>query len=86
MPRIDYERKRGRFGVVTDQDRSTDPEAGSARKPRWKRPPAALFDPSKVADRVSSEGSYVIFEGNRYDSNGFLRKDFRMHTVVSNDN
>lgn len=52
------------------------------RKGRWKRPPAALFDPSKVADRISNSGSFVVFEGNQYDSAGFLRKDFRINAVV----
>lgn len=59
-----------------------DPSGNVNRKFNWKRPPAALFDPSKVSDRISTNGRYVVFEGNQYDSAGFLLKDFRINTVV----
>lgn len=50
---------------------------------RFKRPAQTLFNPSKLADRVQREGTLFIFEGNRYDSDGFLHKQFRMNAVVS---
>uniref|UniRef100_A0A0X3PF05 Transcription elongation factor SPT5 n=1 Tax=Schistocephalus solidus TaxID=70667 RepID=A0A0X3PF05_SCHSO len=76
VPRIDYDRRRGQL-----REDSNDTEAN--KKARWKRPPPALFDPNKVADRITTEGSYVIFEGNHYDSSGFLRKDFRINAVIA---
>ncbi|VDL95734.1 unnamed protein product, partial [Schistocephalus solidus] len=75
VPRIDYDRRRGQL-----REDSNDTEAN--KKARWKRPPPALFDPNKVADRITTEGSYVIFEGNHYDSSGFLRKDFRINAIA----
>uniref|UniRef100_A0A5K3FUP0 Transcription elongation factor SPT5 n=1 Tax=Mesocestoides corti TaxID=53468 RepID=A0A5K3FUP0_MESCO len=86
VPRIDYDRKRNRFGAIGEEDGKSSGEqkgASSARKGRWKRPPAVLFDPAKVSDRISSAGSFILFEGNQYDSAGFLRKDFRMNAVIA---
>lgn len=81
LPRIDYERKRGRFGKPVEAA-SGDPSEPQ-RKQRFKRPPAAPFDPTKVADRITSQsGGFTVFEGNQYDSAGFLRKDFRLNLVV----
>ncbi|VDP94227.1 unnamed protein product [Echinostoma caproni] len=73
IPRIDYDRRRGRT-VAEEEDNKFK---------RFKRPAQALFMSSKVPDRVQRDGSYMIFEGNRYDHLGFLHKAFRMNTVVS---
>ncbi|KAL5112988.1 Transcription elongation factor SPT5 [Taenia crassiceps] len=83
VPRIDYDRKRNRFDDGDGGEGSAQGSAPVSRKGRWKRPPAALFDPSKVADRISNSGSFVVFEGNQYDSAGFLRKDFRINAVIA---
>lgn len=79
IPRIDYDRKRNR----NLDDKVQPSEAMGKQKPRWKRPTATLFDQNKVSDRITMDGSYVIFENNRYDSAGFLRKEFRINAVVS---
>ncbi|VDN98167.1 unnamed protein product [Rodentolepis nana] len=81
VPRIDYERKRNR--MFESEPVNGDPSLSANRKFNWKRPPAALFDPTKVSDRISTSGRYVVFEGNQYDSAGFLLKDFRINTVIS---
>ncbi|KAM3174690.1 hypothetical protein ACTXT7_010041 [Hymenolepis weldensis] len=81
VPRIDYDRKRNR--IFESEPPNGDPSGNANRKFNWKRPPAALFDPSKVSDRISTNGRYVVFEGNQYDSAGFLLKDFRINTVIS---
>ncbi|KAK4470075.1 hypothetical protein MN116_006539 [Schistosoma mekongi] len=72
VPRIDYERKR---------NRGTEAEDNNIKLKRFKRPAPSLFNASKLADRVQRDGSSVVFEGNRYDADGFLHKQFRMNAV-----
>ncbi|KAL3318540.1 Transcription elongation factor SPT5 [Cichlidogyrus casuarinus] len=69
VPRIDYERYK--------------PDYKQSDERRFKRPPAQLLDRSKVKDRLHSEGSYVVLSGNRFDSDGFLRKDFRLNAIIT---
>ncbi|CAH8588752.1 unnamed protein product [Schistosoma curassoni] len=73
VPRIDYERKRNR-GTETDDNNKFK---------RFKRPAPALFNASKLSDRVQRDGSSLVFEGNRYDTDGFLHKQFRINAVFT---
>ncbi|OON21811.1 Supt5 repeat protein, partial [Opisthorchis viverrini] len=73
IPRIDYDRRRSR---------ATAEEEDSNKTQRFRRPPQALFAPNKALDRIQRDGSWTIFEGNRYDSDGFLHKQFRISAVV----
>lgn len=75
IPRIDYERRRNRALAAEEDDGN--------RMKRFKRPAQALFVQTKVSDMIQRDGSYTLFEGNRYDSDGFLHKQFRMNAVVS---
>ncbi|VDP39622.1 unnamed protein product [Schistosoma margrebowiei] len=72
VPRIDYERKRNR-GTETDDNNKFK---------RFKRPAPALFNASKLSDRVQRDGSSLVFEGNRYDTDGFLHKQFRINAFT----
>nr|CAH8858099.1 unnamed protein product [Trichobilharzia regenti] len=74
VPRIDYERKR---------NRGMEPEEDTNKFKRFKRPAPALFNASKLADRVQRDGSSLVFEGNRYDADGFLHKQFRISAVFT---
>ncbi|KAA3674412.1 transcription elongation factor SPT5 [Paragonimus westermani] len=75
IPRIDYDRRRSATGA--------DDLSDTGKVKRFKRPPQALFTASKALDRIQRDGSWTVFEGNRYDSDGFLHKQFRMSAVVS---
>ncbi|KAF8568390.1 hypothetical protein P879_04347 [Paragonimus westermani] len=75
IPRIDYDRRRSATGA--------DDLSDTGKVKRFKRPPQALFAASKALDRIQRDGSWTVFEGNRYDSDGFLHKQFRMSAVVS---
>ncbi|XP_050095989.1 transcription elongation factor SPT5 [Anopheles aquasalis] len=76
LPRIDYTRLRG--ALRTTQQESSD----SKRKKR--RPAAKSFDPEAIraiGGEVTSDGDFLIFEGNRYSRKGFLYKAFTMSAV-----
>ncbi|RWS12398.1 transcription elongation factor SPT5-like protein, partial [Dinothrombium tinctorium] len=76
IPRIDYTRKRGAL-------RTTENEASAKRK-RTKRPVAKLFDIDAVraiGGEVTSDGDFMVFEGNRY-RRGFLFKNFLISAIV----
>ncbi|CAH8566728.1 unnamed protein product [Heterobilharzia americana] len=77
VPRIDYERKRNRGTEAEDDNNSNN------KFRRFKRPAPALFNASKLADRVQRDGSSLVFEGNRYDADGFLHKQFRINAVFT---
>lgn len=80
IPRIDYSRLRGAL-------RNTENEAANAaaaKRKRFKRPAAKLFDQDAVraiGGEVSTDGDFIIFESNRY-RRGFLYKQFNMNTVL----
>ncbi|CAH8527312.1 unnamed protein product [Schistosoma turkestanicum] len=80
VPRIDYERKRNR-GMDLENDINNNNNITKFK--RFKRPAPALFNASKLADRIQRDGSSMIFEGNRYDADGFLHKQFRINAVFT---
>lgn len=62
LPRIDYTRLRGAL-------KTTQPEDPNKRK-RKRRPPAKPFDQEAIraiGGEVTSDGDFLVFEGNRYD-------------------
>ncbi|XP_052861646.1 transcription elongation factor SPT5 [Anopheles cruzii] len=76
LPRIDYTRLRGAL-------RTTQQE-GSDSKRKKRRPAAKSFDPEAIraiGGEVTSDGDFLIFEGNRYSRKGFLYKAFTMSAV-----
>lgn len=79
LPRIDYTRLRGAL-------RTTQSDAdGGKRKPK-RKPPAKPFDPEAIraiGGEVTSDGDFLIFEGNRYSRKGFLYKNFLMSAILA---
>ncbi|PSN34935.1 Transcription elongation factor SPT5 [Blattella germanica] len=50
-----------------------------------RRPPPKLFDPESIrgiGGEITSDGDFLIFEGNRYSRKGFLYKNFAMSAVL----
>lgn len=79
MPRIDYTRMRGAL-------RTTQNEVDDAKRKRKRRPPAKPFDPEAIraiGGEVTSDGDFLMFEGNRYSRKGFLYKNFILSAVLS---
>ncbi|XP_013782146.1 transcription elongation factor SPT5-like [Limulus polyphemus] len=77
IPRIDYTRLRGALRV-----QQNEPE----KRKRNKRPPTKLFDYSAIkaiGGEVTKDGDFVIFEGNRYSSKGFLYKAFATSAIIA---
>ncbi|XP_040298487.1 transcription elongation factor SPT5 isoform X1 [Bufo bufo] len=76
IPRIDYERIKARMSL----------KDWFAKRKRFRRPPQRLFDTEKIRSLggdVSSDGDFLIFEGNRYSRKGFLFKSFAMSAVIT---
>ncbi|KAG8193552.1 hypothetical protein JTE90_003761 [Oedothorax gibbosus] len=74
IPRVDYTKKRGAL-------RSIEPE----KRKKGKKPPAKLFDVDAIRSlggEVSTDGDYLIFEGNRYSRKGFLFKSFAKSALI----
>ncbi|XP_046987782.1 transcription elongation factor SPT5 [Schistocerca americana] len=79
LPRIDYTRLRGAL-------RTSQPDNDSAKRKKKVRPPAKPFDPEAIraiGGEVTSDGDFLIFEGNRYSRKGFLYKNFTMSAIVA---
>uniref|UniRef100_T1IQH2 Transcription elongation factor SPT5 n=1 Tax=Strigamia maritima TaxID=126957 RepID=T1IQH2_STRMM len=77
MPRIDYTRMRGALRNSTNEQEN--------KKKRKKRPAAKLFDIDairKIGGEVTTDGDFLIFEGNRYSRKGFLYKNFAMSAII----
>lgn len=79
LPRIDYSRKRGalRFGSQANH---------SDKKNLNKRYASKKFDPAlirQIGGEITNDGDYLLFEGNRYTSQGFLYKRFPMNAILS---
>ncbi|KAL1502723.1 hypothetical protein ABEB36_007827 [Hypothenemus hampei] len=77
LPRIDYTRLRGAL-------RTTQSDEAEKRKKK-RRPPAKPFDPEAIraiGGEVTSDGDFLIFEGNRYSRKGFLYKNFTLTAVI----
>ncbi|XP_001947840.1 transcription elongation factor SPT5 [Acyrthosiphon pisum] len=78
LPRIDYTRLRGALRV------SIDPEALKRKKKR--RVSAKPFDLEAIkaiGGEVTSDGDFLIFEGNRYSHKGFLYKNFYINAIMT---
>ncbi|XP_058819895.1 transcription elongation factor SPT5 [Topomyia yanbarensis] len=77
LPRIDYTRLRGALRTTSaDNDRSK----------KKRRPAAKPFDPEgirAIGGEVTSDGDFLIFEGNRYSRKGFLYKNFTMSAILA---
>uniref|UniRef100_A0A182U6J2 Transcription elongation factor SPT5 n=1 Tax=Anopheles melas TaxID=34690 RepID=A0A182U6J2_9DIPT len=79
LPRIDYTRLRGAL-------RATQTEESSDAKRKKRRPAAKSFDPEAIraiGGELTSDGDFLIFEGNRYSRKGFLYKAFTMSAVLA---
>ncbi|KAL0271372.1 UNVERIFIED_CONTAM: hypothetical protein PYX00_008479 [Menopon gallinae] len=79
LPRIDYTRLRGAL-------RPQQSEAESLKRKKKRRPPAKPFDPDAIkaiGGEVTSDGDFLIFEGNRYSRKGFLYKNFTMSAIIA---
>ncbi|KAJ9580689.1 hypothetical protein L9F63_024134, partial [Diploptera punctata] len=79
LPRIDYTRYRGAL-------RTTQSESEAAKRKKKRRPPAKSFDPEAIrliGGEVTSDGDFLIFEGNRYSRKGFLYKNFTMSAIIA---
>ena len=66
LPRIDYTRPRGAL-------RSAQNESEANKKKTKRKPPAKPFDPEAIraiGGEVTSDGDFLIFEGNRYSRKG----------------
>ncbi|KAL9705559.1 hypothetical protein quinque_009077 [Culex quinquefasciatus] len=79
LPRIDYTRLRGAL-------RTTSSENDENKKKKKRRPAAKPFDPEAIraiGGEVTSDGDFLIFEGNRYSRKGFLYKNFTMSAILA---
>ncbi len=77
LPRVDYTRLRGAL-------RGSSGDAEKRKKGR--KPVQKLFDVDAiraVGGEVTSDGDFLIFEGNRYSRKGFLYKSFAMSAIVA---
>ncbi|KAI8500686.1 Transcription elongation factor SPT5 [Branchiostoma belcheri] len=77
IPRVDYTKLRGVQKASQDQ--------GEKRK-KFRRPPQKLFDVDAIraiGGEVTSDGDFLIFEGNRYSRKGFLFKTFVMSAIIT---
>ncbi|CAH1787389.1 unnamed protein product [Owenia fusiformis] len=76
IPRIDYTRMRGALRGTGDAE----------KRKRKRRPAQKLFDVDSIraiGGEVSSDGDFLIFEGNKYSRKGFLYKNFVMSAIVA---
>lgn len=77
IPRIDYTRLRGALRTT-----SNEPE----KRKKNKRPASKLFDVDAIrgiGGEVTTDGDFLIFEGNRYSRKGFLFKAFAMSAIIA---
>ncbi|XP_046743130.1 transcription elongation factor SPT5 [Diprion similis] len=79
LPRIDYTRPRGAL-------RTAQSESEALKRKKKRRPPAKPFDPEAIraiGGEVTSDGDFLIFEGNRYSRKGFLYKNFTTSAIIA---
>lgn len=72
LPRIDYTRPRGAL-------RTAQSESEALKRKRKRRPAAKPFDPEAIraiGGEVTSDGDFLIFEGNRYSRKGYISSHF----------
>lgn len=56
------------------------------KRKKKRRPAAKPFDPEAiraVGGDVTSDGDFLIFEGNRYSLKGFLFKNFNLNAIIA---
>ncbi|KAJ8916623.1 hypothetical protein NQ315_000268 [Exocentrus adspersus] len=78
LPRIDYTRLRGAL-------RTAQSESEAEKRKKKRRPASKPFDPEAIraiGGEVTSDGDFLIFEGNRYSRKGFLYKNFTLSGVI----
>ncbi|MBN3309999.1 SPT5H factor, partial [Amia calva] len=76
IPRIDFDRIKARMSL----------KDWFAKRKKFKRPAQRLFDAEKIrglGGEVTTDGDFLIFEGNRYSRKGFLFKSFAMSAVIT---
>ncbi|MBN3319107.1 SPT5H factor, partial [Atractosteus spatula] len=76
IPRIDFDRIKARMSL----------KDWFAKRKKFKRPSQRLFDAEKIralGGEVTTDGDFLIFEGNRYSRKGFLFKSFAMSAVIT---
>ncbi|XP_074659963.1 transcription elongation factor SPT5-like isoform X2 [Tubulanus polymorphus] len=76
IPRIDYTRMRGALRSSGDAE----------RRKKKRRPGQKLFDVDAIRNiggEVTTDGDFLIFEGNRFDRKGFLYKNFVMSAIIA---
>lgn len=79
LPRIDYTRPRGAL-------RTAQTESDADKRKKKRRPASKPFDPEAIraiGGEVTSDGDFLIFEGNRYSRKGFLYKNFTLSAVIT---
>jgi transcription elongation factor SPT5 len=79
LPRIDYSRMRGALKTKLT-------EAEELKRKKKRRPPAKPFDPEAIraiGGEITSDGDFLVFEGNRYSRKGFLYKNFTMSAILA---
>ena len=79
LPRIDYTRPRGAL-------RTAESESEALKRKKKRRPAAKPFDPEAIraiGGEVTSDGDFLIFEGNRYSRKGFLYKNFTTSAIIA---
>lgn len=80
LPRIDYTRMRGTLRTAKLS------EAEEAKRKKKRRPPAKPFDPEAIraiGGEITTDGDFLVFEGNRYSRKGFLYKNFTMSAILA---
>ncbi|CAG9767727.1 unnamed protein product [Ceutorhynchus assimilis] len=78
LPRIDYTKLRGAL-------RTTQSDSEAEKRKKKRRAAAKPFDPEAIraiGGEVTSDGDFLIFEGNRYSRKGFLYKNFTLSAVI----
>ena len=56
------------------------------KRKKKRKPPAKPFDQGAIREiggEVTSDGDFLIFEGNRYSRKGFLYKNFTMSAIIA---
>ncbi|KAK0085563.1 hypothetical protein PV325_004872 [Microctonus aethiopoides] len=79
IPRIDYTRPRGAL-------RTAQSESEALKRKKKRRPAAKPFDPEAIraiGGEVTSDGDFLVFEGNRYSRKGFLYKLFATSAIIT---
>ena len=61
-------------------------QSNGARKKIKNRPDAKLFDPETIktlGGEITTDGDFLVFQGDCYSKKGFLYKNFAMSAIIS---